>query len=450
MKQPSSSISSLSQALSAFTTDRLGNFAVMVALLAPMLLGVVGGAVDLYVFENHKNQLQNTVDAAVMAAATEAGMKGWSTDAANEVAAYVVASNIADRFAGATFETKVAIDEVKRTIDVTLSQDHYGYFFLGYFTGSPQISVRAVARAHGQAMLCVVAQAKNGKEVFKISGKSIIKAQGCSAYSNSRHPSGLAAKDVSRIVTQFSCSVGGYSGKIINFAPLPVTDCPAIGDPLALRAPVMDQAVKSAVCNFTKLQIKKETRTLSPGTYCGGLEITDGSEVTLEPGIYVIKDGVLKLDKRASLSGENVSFVFTGSGAKLDLKNDSSISVAASEDGPMAGILMYAQPASGKVREFKIESEHAERLLGTVYLPGDKLTIGGDKDGDGVCDILPATPLLPCVTDVGTESDWTAIVAYQLNITDGVTLVLNSDYEGSKVPVPAGLGPNSTGISLAE
>ncbi|APH71112.1 hypothetical protein BSQ44_06815 [Aquibium oceanicum] len=401
MKRPSA-IVRLGQSFSAFVADRLGNFAVTAALIAPMLLGVVGGAIDLYVFENQENQLQNTADAAVMAVATEAGMKGWNTTTAKQVAESVVSANLVDRFAGATFQTEVVIDEAKRRIELSLTQDHYGYFFLGYFTGSPQITVRAVARAHGQAMLCIIVQAKSGKEVFKISGKSEIRAQGCSTYTNSKHPSGLAAKDVSRIVAQFSCSVGGFRGRSINFSPLPVTDCPIIRDPLALRAPVMDQAASSG-CKFTKLKIEKEIRTLSPGTYCDGLEITENSEVRLAPGIYVIKDGALKLDKMAKLLGHNVSFVFRGKDAKLELKNDSTISLVAPEDGPMAGVLMYVQPISGKVREFKIESRHAEKLLGTVYLPGDKLTIGGDKDGDGLCDALPAMPLLPCVTDVGTE-----------------------------------------------
>ena len=117
----------------------------------------------------------------------------------------------------------------------------------------------------------------------------------------------------------------------------------------------------------------------------------------------------------------------------------------------MAGILMYAQPVAGKQREFKIESKDAKKLIGTVYLPYDYLTVGGDKDGDGVCDpeagggaVVPEPTGTGCTSDVGAASSWTAIIVNMLKVTAGATLVLNSDYSASNVPVPDGLGPNST------
>jgi hypothetical protein len=82
--------------------------------------------------------------------------------------------------------------------------------------------------------------------------------------------------------------------------------------------------------------------------------------------------------------------------------------------------------------------------------------IGGDKDGDGVCDpdIEDDGTITPgpesCVSDVGTTSSWTAIVVNTLKVTAGSSLIINSDYDGSTVPVPDGLGPNSSQIRLSE
>ena len=93
-------------------------------------------------------------------------------------------------------------------------------------------------------------------------------------------------------------------------------------------------------------------------------------------------------------------------------------------------------------------------FAGTVYLPEDRLTIGGDKDADGLCDIDyddPTAPLAPgCEADVGAASAWTAIVTKFLEVTSGANLVVNSNYDGSKIPVPVGMGPSSQTISLTK
>jgi Flp pilus assembly protein TadG len=59
-------------------TDCRGQFALVLSILAPIALGLVGGAIDLMVFMNHRAELQATADAAVLAVAREASLKGWS------------------------------------------------------------------------------------------------------------------------------------------------------------------------------------------------------------------------------------------------------------------------------------------------------------------------------------------------------------------------------------
>lgn len=43
---------------------------------------------------------------------------------------------------------------------------------------------------------------------------------------------------------------------------------------------------------------------------------------------------------------------------------------------------------------------------------------------------------------VGQNSNWTAIIARQIEIKKGPELQINSDYAGSDIPVPDGIGPN--------
>ena len=110
-----------------FLRCELGNFAVGLGCLLPVLLGTVGGAIDILVYNNHRDELQSTADAAVLAAATEATLKGWSVETASEVVEAVVTANLRNRYAGlATFEHNIEVDQARRRVDLDLTHDHYG------------------------------------------------------------------------------------------------------------------------------------------------------------------------------------------------------------------------------------------------------------------------------------------------------------------------------------
>ncbi|MDE0924908.1 MAG: hypothetical protein OSA96_18170, partial [Aurantimonas coralicida] len=252
-----------------------------------------------------------------------------------------------------------------------------------------------------------------------------------------------------KLSSELACSSGGYDGIESNYEPLPLTDCPAVSDPLTSRIPPVPTK-----CDHKNQKISNNNQILWPGTYCGNLQVS-GSKITLRPGTYIFWDAKVKLHKGTEITGDDVSLVFIGKNSSLDLKNDSSISLSAAKDGPMAGILIYADSEKDSGRSFKIESANARRMIGTIYLPNDELTIGGDKNADGKCDITaaddPAETGSPgCKSNVGEFSDWTALVADKITITSGVKLVLNANYADSDVPVPAGVGPVGGNIALSK
>lgn len=432
--------------------DRGGQFAVILGILSPIALGVIGSTVDMIVFVNHRSELQDTADAAVMAVAQEATLKGWNAQTAQQVAEAVVRSNLTNKF-GVVNTFTLAIDESARRVEITLDQDHYGYLAIGFFTPSPQIRVTAAALASAASTVCIIVQNPTQNDALVVNGNSKVKASGCATHANSTSTKSINVKDVSVLRTQTTCTAGGYAGKTINYNPTPLTDCPRLPDPLSDRAKLIDAEIAST-CDYNKLTVKGGSKTLRPGTYCKGVTITDGAKVAFEPGMYVFKDSPIKVDKAARIEGSGVGLVFSGKDATLKLANDSAVSLSAPESGVMAGILIYGQP-SGTERKFSIVSKDAQELTGTVYLPGDALTVGGDDNLDGSCDpvilddgtILPPDPA--CIADFGTASDWTAIIANRLKVTAGSTLVMNTNYDGSSVPVPAGVGPKSARVMLA-
>jgi hypothetical protein len=97
-----------------------------------------------------------------------------------------------------------------------------------------------------------------------------------------------------------------------------------------------------------------------------------------------------------------------------------------------AGILPPGSPTipSGTktkdITKHRISASRAYQLTGTIYLPRGLLTIDSKKP-------------------IAAESEYTILVVQTLDLFDGPKLVLNSNYKGSVVPVPAGLGPLGAG-----
>jgi hypothetical protein len=307
------------------------------------------------------------------------------------------------------------------------------------------VSAEATAVLSGVGKVCLIGIDGRLKETLSLKKKAQISAQGCGIYSNSRAPDGLVAEDESTVVAALTCSAGGFKEgrKGVNIQPRPVTDCPAIGDPLSERPAPRYQggcSIVKEVVRAAKPVAKPVVVTdvgagvdLNPGIYCHGLKIHGGATVRLKPGIYVMR-GPLIVDE-STLMGQNVGFYFEGDRASLLFDYDSSISLSAPATGDMAGLLMFEERrvvnpdsaplgklgsllpplpiGSPKMREYRIISDDAQTLLGTIYLP-------------------------------------TVVIARRIELFEGPNLVLNTNYTGTDIPVPKGVGPVGRTVRLTQ
>ena len=223
------------------------------------------------------------------------------------------------------------------------------------------------------------------------------------------------------MTSDYNCSAGGVQGAAKNFTTQPTTDCRQVEDPLAARG-----IPAPAPCNFTNKVVSNFITILSPGVYCGGIDIKDNANVLFKEGTYVIKDGELKSSLRGISAGKGVTFVFVGEGSRFAFDNTTRISFSAPETGPYAGILFYQDPATVNTTTFEISSEKAGKLLGTIYLP------------NGIFKVHASNP-------IGKESAYTVIVARKLDIGKEAELFINADYASTSVPVPEGVGPMGQG-----
>ena len=205
-----------------------------------------------------------------------------------------------------------------------------------------------------------------------------------------------------------------------------------MADPLASRSPPVVGG-----CDYGSLMpplpkvVDGGTVTLNPGTYCGGLVLTKGANVTLAQGTYVINQGPLIVDKGASLTGDYVGFFLKGDLATFSFDFDSTVSLSAPKTGAMAGLLFFGDPTAVLGRKFKIMSDNARRLLGTIYLPSGVLQVDANKP-------------------VADQSAYTVIVARGVELDSGPNLVMNANYGASDVPVPLGVGPTGPKVTLSQ
>ena len=386
---------------------------------------VIGGglfAVDVASLARHQAQLQNVADTAALSGAKElhlfrddeAPLEAGVRDRALAI--------LAERGLGADEPSvEVNVDGEQATVTVTVEATPRTILLheLGYGT---RMDATAVAHAFGSARLCVLALDTSGTAIAASRIASINAAE-CAVQSNSGEPNSISLDLLSRIEALGVCSSGGVSGPSSGFSPAAETDCPPIEDPL-----VEHTLPAVGPCDHTDLTILLP-RTINPGHYCGGLTLGPLALVTARPGEYVISGGPLLLGAAASLTGDGVSFRFVDGDSTFTFGVGSIVSLSAPTTGPMAGYLFFQDPDVEGGRRFRILTDLATRLLGTIYLPSGTLEV----------DVVGL---------VAAESAYTVIIADSLDVS-GADLVINSDYGATDVPVPSGVGPLAGEVALS-
>ena len=412
-------LSSLGFAWCAFRRAKSGAIAVKFAVLLPVLMLFIGVAIDLSALSSQKTDLQSVADIGSVAGAKELSFSDVNRDNVSAVVKAVVDRYINSQnmsYESGSVKVNTVVTDSPLRVTVTLEKQAVSFFenFLNHEIKT--LTATSSAEIIGKPNVCVLALDPGENGALSLEQQANVLGRDCSVFSNSRHTKSIKAKNSATLVADFICSHGGKSGGPGNFTPEPMTDCPGFSDPLSSRP----EPFASSFCDYTDLVVDFETRSLTPGTYCGGLKITNSSVVTLDPGTYVIKDGPLVVDGHSSLLGKFVGFYFTGDDASLEFANESTVSLEAQKDGIMAGLLLFSDRAQSENTTYNVMSNDARVLLGTIYLPNGELRVGADGP-------------------VADQSAYTAIVARKMYLYGGPQLVLNTDYGKTEIPVPEGI-----------
>ena len=396
--------------------DESGAVGLMFAFLIPMILAVTGVSVDYASLSAQRAKLQAVADASALAAAREFRLGNAEIRTLNQAATTYANGTLAGQNLSATITPSV--DLRNRSITVSLALDVPTLLMQYVGTSASRIEVLATARMMGGAPICVIGLDQKAPTTVELERTAKLEAPGCSIYSNSKNPRGLIAREGASIQAAFICSAGGKSSPGRGtFSPTPQTDCPAIPDPLLSRS-----LPSSGGCLQNNARFNGGVVNLVPGTYCGGVRFDNGTRAVLAPGVYVFKDGPLVVTGDSRLRGINVALHFVGNNAELNFEADSRISITAPRSGAMAGILISEARNNSKNLVHSIMSNDARTLLGTIYLPSGRFHVGADRP-------------------VADQSAYTIVVADRFTLSNGPTMVLNTNYDRTDIPVPDGVGP---------
>jgi hypothetical protein len=405
--------------------DRRGNVAVMTAIALPAIAMLAAGAVEIAAVTGDRAKLQAAADAAALAGARELALSSDAGVAERaKASALQRVQTIVDRGAVVTPEAEIVDDG--GALRVALHSKRPSFFGDLLPPGGFQVRVEAVAANMGRIPLCVLVHGEGVAkgEAALLKDSADISAPGCLVHSNSD----IVVENSARLTAGVVQSVKSAKGAI---TPAAEVGAEPIEDPFNKK----DVSMKGS-CLAGGKPIKFEDvagapeRSLPPGRYCDDVEVKKWTRLKLQAGEYYF-DKVFKIDDDASLSGADVALVF-GKDAKFEFNGRSKISLEGRKAGGFAGFLIVTQ-RTGKPtdspKDFIIMSDHVSKLLGTIYIPDHRLVVDGKEE-------------------VAEQSDWTVVVARSVQLKNNPTLVINKNYAGSDVPVPAGVGPTRSNVRL--
>ncbi len=390
-----------------------GNLVVITGLMAIPLSMIVVMTLEMVSLSNEKSRMQAAVDAAALAGARELAVAGGSARNANGFAEAFALNQVADL-------------APRVTMNFTASQNEGGFqvsgvgvrgSFFGNLVppGGFKIEVSAVADALNQQPLCVLALPENEEDEDEPSGlsatrNSSVQANNCLVHSNGSMTTEKKATITAGTIQASRTALGtGYSPAANNGA-------------LKVKDPFKGRDVKRpGVCKGTAtvnfVVSGKMDVTLNAGVHNRDVLVWGSGRLRLGSGEhYFCKKFTVRGD--ASLAGDNVVMMFDDD-AKFMASERSALSLTGRTIGDWAGFVIVT--TRNNVQPMEISSSFVDKLLGTIYLPNAELLIDA-----------PGT--------VAEDSKWSVVVAKDIILDNNAKLVINTDYAGSGVPVPFGVG----------
>jgi Flp pilus assembly protein TadG len=371
-----------------FWRDRRGNYAVITALMSPVLIGSAGLATEGGLWMYVHQSLQGAADSAALSSATLYSLN--QNKSLNDQARSVVATY---GYTVGTSGTTVTVNRPPATgsyagnnnaIEVIVTTEQSRLLSSIFATGVVTVAGRAVALPGNNGVGCVLSLNLTASGGVTSKGNSAVTATQCAVYDDSNNASALVNGGTATInalsvnvVGQVSGGSGITTTNGINTGVSPATD-PYAG--VVMPTP--------GACDHNNMTYKN-TSTIDPGVYCNGIQLNAGAIVTMNPGVYFIDRGSLQMAGGATLTGTGVTIIFTSSTgsnyADATINGGATLAITPPLTGPTKGMVMFGDRNMPTGTTFKFNGGDNQVLSGAVYIPKGTLQYAGGNNANTNC-----------------------------------------------------------------
>ncbi len=322
--------------------------------------------------------------------------------------------------------SKVVVDGSVKTVEVQLSKPGARTFSALALSDDPTIRVTSKARmaTSGGAPLqrsglCVLALDPAMDKALLASGGGLVWAKDCWVQVNSSSSKAVNFSGNSVLTSGTNCFVGGVDQGLALMTPSPEAYCQPMADPFALYS-------KPAVggCDHNSFTVSGGSPVLSPGVYCGGLRLSSVTKATLQPGLYVIKDGLFTMSGGGILEGNGVTLFLTGTNAGLNWSGGGGYHLVAPRAGEpgIPGFVVFLDPVGAAAKKTVISGTGQMYYEGILYFPTQQVEVSGT----GLTESL--------------ASPYTIYIANNFLYSGGSQMVVRADKTQTDVYIPPEVG----------
>jgi hypothetical protein len=358
-----------------FWTSKAANVAVITALAAPVMVAFCGLGADTGYWFYRQHDLQGAADIAAYNGAVALQSDGDRATVQSTASSGASGNGWTSTDGTITVNTPPTSgpNQNSHSVEVLLSERENRYFTSILSSDKVPISVRAVATYDPTQAACMLGLNKTQANTVQFWGNANANFQGCNIVSDSSSNSAFSVGGAANVTAPCVDAVGGD----YVTATLTLTSCSSVRTKMSY---VYDPYANVAAPDPGPCTTPSGS-TLSPATFCGGLSLS--GTVTVNPGVYVIDGGTLKINANAIVTGSGVTFFLTD-GATLQINGNSELHLSAPTTGPFAGILFYGDRTQPTAKN-TINGNASSALTGTIYFPSQEVDFLGNFSGMNGC-----------------------------------------------------------------
>ena len=372
-----------------FLGDARGSVAVALAILAPVVIGSVGLAVEASYWQMHQRAMQNASDSAAIAAAMEGSSNAAAVGKAvasqygfvDGVGNIVVTVSPSSSAAGCTSNCYAV--SISDKVPLFLSPV-VGYQGTSTVNGKPAVGVDsgAVATQLAGASFCILALATSGAEGIRTNGAPKADLQHCNVMSDT-----TATCNGHNLDADFGEAHGVNNGcGNTQLSGVPIVAYPYSGlasnipsDPCGGSYPQEPAKKKGTPLPASNQWSGAYSALGAVKVVCGDQQLTGNTTIGSNT-VLVIENGQLDTNGY-TLSGSSLTVVFTGTNSASYQHvptGGGTLDITAPTSGSWSGVAIYQDPSlTTNVDVSAAGNSPTWNLSGLVYLPHSSVTFSG-------------------------------------------------------------------------